>query len=115
MARKPQPHKPADASTPAADFSTTHSAPSEPDAAKAGAVDDQPAAGAGAHAPATDANAPGASLVVVAKQPQRWRAGRLFGREETTIPLAALSAAEIAAIESDPLLETRRGAAPARD
>lgn len=47
-----------------------------------------------------------ASLVVTSRQPQRRRAGRVFGRHDTVIPLTALSAEDIEAIESDPVLRT---------
>jgi hypothetical protein len=46
------------------------------------------------------------SLVVKAKVPSRRRAGRSFGRDETVIPLATISDAEVAAIEGDPVLTT---------
>lgn len=50
------------------------------------------------------AKVPGA-IRVFTRQPQgRWRAGRKFTVDAVEIPLSEISASEIAALESDPLL-----------
>jgi hypothetical protein len=54
-------------------------------------------------AAATDA-ATAERLTVIGPAKGRWRAGRRFGQEPVTIPVTALTEAEIAAITSDPEL-----------
>lgn len=50
----------------------------------------------------------GAISVFTRRPLGRWRAGRKFTIEAVTIPLADLSEAELAALESDPLLVCER-------
>lgn len=47
---------------------------------------------------------PGVTVVVTALQPSRWRIGRQFGREPTSIPAEELTEADALALQSDPLL-----------
>lgn len=52
---------------------------------------------------------PGPSVLVVrARRDSRRRAGRSFGTQETIVPLDALTAQQIAAIEGDPELVVTR-------
>lgn len=53
---------------------------------------------------AAEAAGAGQTLRVIGPKKGRWRAGRHFGAEPVSIPLADLSEAEIAALESDPVL-----------
>lgn len=54
-----------------------------------------------------------AVLIVRAKQPSRWRAGRHFTRAPVELNAADLTDAEIAAIEADPMLIASREERPA--
>lgn len=65
-------------------------------------------AGNPAGAPAGEA----AVLVVIGPRRGRWRAGMRFGQEPQVLPIDALTADEIAAIEGDPALTVQRTTAP---
>lgn len=56
------------------------------------------------HLPPNDNPAPDPVLTVVGPAKGRWRARRHFGPAETRIPVADLTAEEIAAIQADPEL-----------
>jgi hypothetical protein len=51
-------------------------------------------------------------VVVVAKQPSRWRIGRRFGAEPVEIDAAELDEAQIAALLADPVLVVSGYVAP---
>ncbi len=62
--------------------------------------------------PPESETAPGRTVVVSALQPQRWRIGRPFGKEPTTIPLGELTDSQLAALLADPLLSVHLIDAP---
>lgn len=58
----------------------------------------------GTEADAPRKGPPGVTVIVTALQARRWRIGRAFGHEPTTIPAEELTEDEARALQADPLL-----------
>lgn len=82
---------------------TSATSESEEQDGQSGARSDEPEKG-GQVSGAGSEPAPGAALTITGPKRGRWRAGRHFGPQPVTIPLADLTEAEIAALRADPAL-----------
>lgn len=61
---------------------------------------------------ATDGHAPEPTIVVTGPEKGRWRAGRKFTREPSSIPAGDLTDKELALLQADPELQVRIIAPP---
>ena len=73
----------------------------------AGAASTAPAAAAKKDAKAKKADAPEATVVVTGPEKGRWRAGRKFTREPSSIPLGELKEKDLALLQADPELHVQ--------
>ena len=82
------------------------------EAKTAGAVAAAPAGAAKKEAKAKKAEAPEATVVVTGPEKGRWRAGRKFTREPSSIPLGDLDEGDLEKLQADPELHVQIIAAP---
>ncbi len=78
----------------------------------AGAVTAAPAAAVKKEAKAKKAEAPEATVVVTGPEKGRWRAGRKFTREPSSIPFGDLTEGDLEKLQSDPELHVQLIDAP---
>lgn len=100
MTKQPKP----DAAAPAVPETEDPAAVAAAEPGKAGAEVDHPPQGGIRPGRRRGPDAPGVTLVVTARQPERWRAARKFGPTPVLIPASELTEAQIAALHGDPLL-----------